>query len=201
VLEPGFTAAYFDHQGLYAYGRQPDTLLWNMTRLAECFLPLAQQSELERVLGGFGRMFQAKFSKNLLRRLGLAPASEENAAALAQAWWQFLHTSKAPFEQAFFDWYGGLASSVRAEAGPSAEFYAMEAFAPVRAAFAALEPANGDALKHRYFSRQRPCTMLIDEVEALWDPIAASDDWSVFEAKIAAVREMGEALGNRPAQP
>lgn len=37
VLEPGFTAAYFDHQGLYAYGRQPDTLLWNMTRLAECF--------------------------------------------------------------------------------------------------------------------------------------------------------------------
>jgi hypothetical protein len=43
--------------------------------------------------------------------------------------------------------------------------------------------------------------MLIDEVEGLWDPIAGSDDWSAFEAKIAAVREMGEALGNRPAQP
>ncbi|HEV2897080.1 MAG TPA: YdiU family protein [Pseudaminobacter sp.] len=201
VLEPGFTAAYFDHQGLYAYGRQPDTLLWNMTRLAECFLPLAQQSELERVLGGFGGIFQAEFSKNLLRRLGLAPASEENAAALAQAWWQFLHASKAPFEQAFFDWYGGLASSARAEAGPSAEFYAMEAFAPVRAAFAQLQPADEAALRHPYFSRQRPCTMLIDEVEGLWDPIAGSDDWSVFEAKIAAVREMGKALGNRPAQP
>jgi uncharacterized protein YdiU (UPF0061 family) len=153
------------------------------------------------VLGGFGQAFQAEFSKNLLRRLGLASASEEDAAALAQAWWQFLVASKAPFEQAFFDWYGGLASSARADAGPSAEFYTMASFAPVRAAFAQLQPANEAALRHPYFSRQRPCTMLIDEVEGLWDPIAADDDWSIFEAKIAAVREMGEALGNRPAQP
>src|SRR5690606_37698127 len=29
VLDPAFTAAYFDETGLYAYGRQPDTLLWN----------------------------------------------------------------------------------------------------------------------------------------------------------------------------
>jgi uncharacterized protein YdiU (UPF0061 family) len=201
VLRPEFTAAYFDQQGLYAYGRQPDTLLWNMTRLAECFLPIAPQAELERVLGGFGRIFQEEFLKKLLRRLGLAPAADAPAAALAQAWWQFLLDSKAPFEQAFFDWYGGLASQGRADAGPSAGFYAAEGFAPVRAALAALEPADEGTLKHPYFSRAKPSTMLIDEVEALWEPIAASDDWSMFEAKIAAVREMGEALGNRPARP
>ncbi len=28
VFDPMFTAAYFDHGGLYAYGRQPETLLW-----------------------------------------------------------------------------------------------------------------------------------------------------------------------------
>jgi uncharacterized protein YdiU (UPF0061 family) len=201
VLRPEFTAAYFDQQGLYAYGRQPDTLLWNMTRLAECFLPIAPQAELERVLGGFGRIFQAEFLEKLLRRLGLAPAPEEDAAALAQAWWQFLLDSKAPFEQAFFDWHGGLASSARAEASPSAEFYAMETFVPVRAALARLQPADQAALAHPYFSRQRPCTMLIDEMEELWDPIAGNDDWSAFDAKIAAIREMGEALGNRPLQP
>ena len=27
-LDPQFTAAYFDHQGRYAYGRQPDAALW-----------------------------------------------------------------------------------------------------------------------------------------------------------------------------
>jgi uncharacterized protein YdiU (UPF0061 family) len=27
--DPAFTAAYFDHSGLYAFGRQPEALHWN----------------------------------------------------------------------------------------------------------------------------------------------------------------------------
>jgi serine/tyrosine/threonine adenylyltransferase len=37
--------------------------------------------------------------------------------------------------------------------------------------------------------------MLIDEVEALWAPIAGNDDWSAFAAKLAAIAEMAEAYG------
>ncbi len=36
--------------------------------------------------------------------------------------------------------------------------------------------------------------MLIDEVEAIWASIAQSDDWAPLEAKVAAIRRMGEAL-------
>jgi hypothetical protein len=36
--------------------------------------------------------------------------------------------------------------------------------------------------------------MLIDEVEAIWAAIAKDDDWSLLEAKVAAIRRMGEAL-------
>jgi len=36
--------------------------------------------------------------------------------------------------------------------------------------------------------------MHIEEVEAIWDAIAQRDDWSPFEAKIAAIRRMGEAV-------
>jgi hypothetical protein len=36
--------------------------------------------------------------------------------------------------------------------------------------------------------------MLIDEVEAIWSAISERDDWAPFEAKIAAVRRMGEAM-------
>ncbi|MBU2340946.1 MAG: YdiU family protein, partial [Alphaproteobacteria bacterium] len=32
--DPGFTAAYFDHSGLYAFGRQPEALHWNCGQLA-----------------------------------------------------------------------------------------------------------------------------------------------------------------------
>ena len=34
TYDPGFTAAYFDQTGLYSFGRQPDALAWNLTRLA-----------------------------------------------------------------------------------------------------------------------------------------------------------------------
>jgi hypothetical protein len=37
--------------------------------------------------------------------------------------------------------------------------------------------------------------MHIEEVEAIWSRIDEADDWSAFEAKVAAVRRMGEAMG------
>ena len=40
--------------------------------------------------------------------------------------------------------------------------------------------------------------MLIDEVEAIWAAIAERDDWDPLNAKVAAVRAMGEALGEPP---
>ncbi len=34
-FNPHFTAAYFDHEGLYSYARQPESFLWGLQRLAE----------------------------------------------------------------------------------------------------------------------------------------------------------------------
>ena len=36
--------------------------------------------------------------------------------------------------------------------------------------------------------------MLIDEVEAIWTAIADKDDWQPFEAKIEAIRRLGDAM-------
>ena len=145
VLDPAFTAAYFDQTGLYAYGRQPDTLLWNLTRLAECLLPLADKSKLEDVLRGFEPHFHGAFNAAMLRRLGLEPSGEEAGTALVRSVWKFLIDTKMPFEQFFFDWYGGTASEKRAAASPSAEFYAAENFEPVFATIAAHQTAPGIA--------------------------------------------------------
>ena len=35
--------------------------------------------------------------------------------------------------------------------------------------------------------------MLIDEMEALWAPIAESDDWSAFNAALGEIEEMRQA--------
>ena len=47
---------------------------------------------------------------------------------------------------------------------------------------------------HDYWFDQAPCSMHIEEVEAIWMRIATVDDWSPFEAKVAAIRRMGEAM-------
>ena len=195
-FDPKFTAAYFDETGLYAFGRQPETLLWNLTRLAECLLPLSEQSKLEAVLSEFEPLIQKQFAAQILRRLGLKSKSHEADTKLASSVVQFLIKTRAPFEQFFFDWYGGMASRERAAKSPSADVYTREEFEPVFAWMSEMETAGG--LDHPYFARSEPCTMLIDEVEALWKPIAERDDWSAVHAKLRDIAQMREAYASAP---
>jgi protein adenylyltransferase len=199
--DPAFTAAYFDETGLYAYGRQPDTLLWNLTRLAECLLDLASQPALEATLATFEPALQKAFIETLLRRLGVSSPGPQEDARLARALWMFLHESRAPFEQTFFDLRGGLADPQRLERSPSRALYQGDHFDELRAALEAFSPSATANLDHTYFRGTTPCTMLIDEVEAIWAPIAEHDDWSKFHAKLAAIKMMAEAYGTTPMMP
>ena len=182
TYDPAFTAAYFDETGLYAYGRQPETLHWNLTRLAECLLPLADKDALIAALQTFAPAFRVEYDTATLRRLDVPAAGPEADAALAKAWWSALADSQIGFESAFFGAFGGTLGPAF---GP--------AFDAVRRLLAE-RPCPGRP-DHPAFNREPPCTMLIEEVEAIWAPIAASNDWSAFHAKIAAVREMGAAFG------
>jgi uncharacterized protein YdiU (UPF0061 family) len=193
TYDPGFTAAYFDETGLYAFGRQPDALLWNLFRLAECLLPLSEQSRIEAALAGFEPALHCEFSTAILRRLGLKAQSSQRNGMLARALWTFLLETKTPFEQTFFDWYGGEKSLERARHSPSAAAYTHQAFHPVHELMAGFEPLLGLNLGHSYFERPVPCTMLIDEIESLWTPIAEQDDWSAFEAKLQDIAAMADA--------
>ncbi|ODT76838.1 MAG: selenoprotein O [Pelagibacterium sp. SCN 64-44] len=196
--DPAFTAAYFDETGLYAFGRQPDTLAWNLTRLAECLLPLASVERLEPALNIVWPVFRAQLPRNILRRLGLQPRDVENDGAFVTALFGFLAASQAPYEQFFFDWRGGALSAERAARSPSAAHYAGESFRPVADLMEAYGPADDVNLDHAYFARSRPRTMLIEEVEAIWAPIAESDDWSLFQSTLSEIAFMRDAYGITP---
>lgn len=198
AYDPLFTAAYFDEGGLYSFGRQPPALAWNLARLAECLLHLTGLEAAQKTLDAFPALIQREFRAALLRRLALASAGEEADARLSKAFTDFLMATRAPFEQTFFDWRGGMASEARAKASSSASFYEGEEFAPVRAALAEHAATPEARLDHPYFQRATPCTMLIDEVEAVWAPIAEKDDWSALQAKIAQIAEMRAAYGFAP---
>ncbi len=191
TYDPAFTAAYFDEHGLYAFGRQPDILAWNLTRLAECILPLGEHAALEQALNGFWPHFQAELSSALLDRLALTSLGPEADLALSAGLFAFLGATQAPYEQFFFDWRGGDAT--RAARSPSAMHYDSEAFAPLRDMLQARRPTAAANLGHAYFARTTPRTMLIEEMEALWAPITEHDDWSTFRAVLAEIDEMRDA--------
>lgn len=198
ALDPNFTAAYFDQTGLYAFGRQPGALKWNLAQFAGTLLPFASEQQLATAIDAFDGELQREFRASMVRRLGLAAAGPEEDRALSHAVWNFLAQSQTTFEQFFFDWAGGPLSRERALAGPAKGFYAGEVFAPVLTALEAREPSGTFDLAHPYFALGSPCTLLVDEVEALWAPIASHDDWSLFHRKLAEIDQFAIATGNRP---
>ena len=196
--DPDFTAAYFDETGLYAFGRQPDTLAWNLTRLAECLLPLSSIEKLEPALNTVWPVFREELPRQMLRRLGIKGRDVEQDGAFVTAIFGFLAASKAPYEQFFFDWRGGTLSAERAARSPSAELYATEAFRPVADLMEAYGPSDDINLGHAYFARERPRSMVIEEMEAIWAPIAERDDWTLFESTLSEIAQMRDAYGIAP---
>ncbi len=188
----GFTAAYFDHGGLYAFGRQAEAMHWNIYQLAKALLLVAPQNDLLPVLESFPNRFEAAMVEQICARLGVQPAADraENIAVLA-ALETALTATRAPLDAFYFDWWGGSARPVPAES----DTYGA-AFDPLRAALGGFKPVARAAqtLAHSYFQQGQPCSLLIDEIEAIWADIAEHDDWQGFEAKIAAIRQMGAAL-------
>jgi uncharacterized protein YdiU (UPF0061 family) len=199
TYDPEFTAAYFDHTGLYAYGRQPETVLWNLQQLAASLVLIADKDPLGEALAAYSQSFNPAVVEKFVDRLGLIAQDEASDEALCLAGFQVLASLQVPFEQFFFDWYGGTFSRARAGRSPEAHRYQGEAF---DAFFHELEARQATAaaearLKDDYFAAERPCTLLIDEIEAIWARIADQDDWSLFEGKVDEIRRMGKVHGRR----
>ena len=81
--DPGFTAAYFDHSGLYAFGRQPSICHHNLRLLQEPLAMLLPRAALEARLERFAPAYDSHYRSRLLRRLGFGGASPQSAAGLA----------------------------------------------------------------------------------------------------------------------
>ncbi len=81
--DPAFTAAYFDHSGLYAYGRQPLICRDNLRLLQEPLAMLLPRAPLEAALERFAPAYDLHYRVRMRRRLGfgagVAPGSAEAA--------------------------------------------------------------------------------------------------------------------------
>lgn len=179
--DPRFTAAYFDHAGLYAFGRQPEALLWNCGQLAVALRQLADTAPLVAALDRFGPLYQQAMSRRFTWRLGVTSRGVAADTTLIQAAENAMAMSGASPEQFFFDHRAGR------NAGDDDFGAILAGYAPAAEA--------GDA----FWRQDAPPGVLIDEVERIWSAIDERDDWSELAAKVEAIRDLGRHLGPAPA--
>lgn len=182
--DPAFTAAYFDESGLYAFGRQPEAIHWDAMQLAVSLRILCEAPPLIEALERFPALYQEALARAFCWRLGVTMADADARLALVSASEAALRATAMAPDRFFFDWFG-----------EESQGYQHPAFDAVRAALSRADSRRGRT--HPYWSDDAPCALLIGEVEAIWADIADGDDWRAFDAKIAAIRRMGDALASR----
>src|SRR5258708_37549684 len=123
----------------------------------------------------------------MLAGLGVATRGAEEDGALAQAAFRAFAEGgeRLRWEPFFFDWFCG--DETRALAGVRGDLYVQPGFEEFRRLLSDFTAAGPERLAHPYFARPEPEELLIGEIEALWAKIAETDDWSAFEAKLAAI--------------
>lgn len=175
--DPAFTAAYFDHNGLYAFGRQAEAVHWDLAQLAISLRLICDAPPLVAALERFPALYQAAIVQRFLWRLGVASRGVDEDRNLVEAAEKAMILGKIPIAEFFTRFQGG------ANAQPPSEGTDIAAFQTQLQNYITIRGATVAA-----------CTMLIEEVEAIWAAIAETDDWSLLQHKIDEVRAFGAAL-------
>jgi uncharacterized protein YdiU (UPF0061 family) len=142
--DPTAVFSAIDSYGRYAYANQPAIAQWNLTRLAECLLPLlgddpdAAAADAVQALEAFAPAFERAYQGGLRRKLGLS-TEHEGDAALADDLLLAMAANRADFTLTF----RGLSEAAAGEAGD----------AGVRSLFA--DPGAYDAWAQRWRQRLR----------------------------------------------
>ena len=176
--DSGFTAAYFDQMGLYAFGRQPEALHWNCGQFAVALRLLVDAPPLIAAMERFGPLYMDALSRRWVWRMGVHSRGHEADSTLVACAEKFLReTGMQP--DAFFHRH----------------CYGREAEGELADVVSDYKPLEEQTT---YWEDEPVQSMLIDEVETIWSAIDERDDWQPLQDKIVAIRRLGDALGDAP---
>jgi serine/tyrosine/threonine adenylyltransferase len=183
--DPRFTAAYFDQNGLYAFGRQAKAIHWDLGQLAVSLRLISEAPPLIEALERFPALFQSAIIRRFLWRLGVESQDSDRDRKLVEAAERAMAREQIPVDRFFHDHRGRRIS-------------ARESYGELRSAFADIlaDYKYPEEAGHEYWTDSQPCSMLIDEVETIWSAISEQDNWQPLYQKIEDIRRMGEAHAN-----
>ncbi len=194
--DPGFTAAYFDHSGLYAYGQQPMIVHHNLRRLQEPLAMLLPRQKLEEALERFAPAYDAHYRSRLRRRLGFLSPAEAGAAAQLPDLVPLTLQLLAAWPVRYGSFFTALAARIGSGGlpeEPDALVPCLEdptppprpqwlAWRDAWWAWSRTSPAeDAGAIASTLRRWNLPLTPVRAEIERLWEAIDLRDDWSPLE--------------------
>lgn len=106
IYDPATVFSSIDREGRYAYGNQGPIALWNLTRFAECLLPLMAESQdkaiqkAETILGEFSDIFNDYWLVGMGRKIGLSKATSADEKLITDLL-QIMRAGDADFTLSF----------------------------------------------------------------------------------------------------
>lgn len=120
---PSKVFSSIDHQGRYAFGRQPQIAAWNLAQFASCLLPLINGGQEAAIAAAttsvnqFGLLFQAAWLDVFSSKLGLASAEPEDVDLISELL-TLMAEGRADFTRTFHGLADGTAREEFADPAP-----------------------------------------------------------------------------------
>lgn len=194
--DPAAAFSAIDTQGRYAYRNQPAVGHWNLTRLAECLLPLLSEdedaavAEATEALGGYASFFEGAYEAGLRRKLGLSRELEGDVT-LGRDLLEIMETSGADFTLTFRR-LSEAVSGPEGDLGVRSLFADLSAFDGWMARWRerlSREPADGAARCTAMQSVNPAFIPRNHRVEAVIQAAVEEDDFSPFEELLTVLSQ------------
>ncbi|MEM8611856.1 MAG: YdiU family protein [Cyanobacteria bacterium P01_H01_bin.105] len=199
-FDPRFTAAYFDYMGRYSYGKQPRVCEWNLQMLQKPLALIMSAEDLESGLAPYRGHYYAAYKQRMLAKLGFSELLPELGDELLRLTLELLEKNHVSYH----DFFTGLT-------GQFSKHWCEE---PEQILQATVENSDDDAamLLNAWRLHYQTClttlsaaqitevaqslrqnnptiVLLRPEIEAIWEPIMAEDNWQPCYDLLAKIQQ------------
>lgn len=196
---PRFTAAYFDYFGRYAYANQPTICKLNLEMLQVPLSAAIDAADLEAGLAQFEDRYTAVYRQRMMQKLGFDALSDQQANELLTLTIQLLQNAQVGYHDFFYELRQSFNATWREDAShiladavsPNADALASQFKLWRQSYHQALNSLPADALTQieKCLQQHNPSIVIVrPEIEAVWEPITAEDNWQPFYDLLKRIR-------------
>ncbi len=188
-----FTAAYFDYNGRYSFGKQPEAALWALTQLGKSLNKLINEKRIIEILNQFSTTFHLSLKNHFCWRIGIQDIDSTSLNEIMNTLLKESEKHKIEYASFFYDFYGGQDAVKDCLGTNYGNKYKFQGFSKVTNILRDTQSLKGASEKRKILDKNRE-NMLIEEVEEIWNHIDQNNNWSFLYKKINEVRKLGDFL-------